>query len=153
MNTVQNFIISRFSHWQYNYFLSIVPNALSLSWALVPSLKKHVLCWKQLSLDPLETQLLLYVFFMISSASKSSPASFAFITQFKAKVKVKMMKVLDRQVFPWVRTATLSSLFPSALNVTSLLSPSQRVIQSSGTWPLLLAILTLARWKRCRKRI
>ena len=56
----------------------------------------QVLSWMCTVLDPPWTQLLSYVFFTISSGSKSSPVSFALIMKFMEKMERKVMKVSDR---------------------------------------------------------
>lgn len=95
---------------------------------------------------------LLCVFFMILPGSKSTPASFAFITQFKEKMKTKMMQVLI-QVFPCVRPATSSSLFsPHPECYIFILSPFQRQNDQHHQSPAAFA-LGNSDWKRCRKGI
>lgn len=113
------------------------------------------LYWKHLSGDPLRPQLLLYVYFMIPSGSKPSPGSFAFIAQFKEKVKTQTMKVLDRCSLEW-ELPPLAVYSLLALNITSSLSPFLRENDQhhqSGRFFVPRNSDSLACWKWCKKRI
>lgn len=118
-------------------------------------LNKYMLYWKHLSGDPLRPHLLLYVYFMIPSGSKPSPASFAFITQFKEKMKTQMMKVLDRCSLEWeLPPLAIYSLL--ALSIASSLSPFLRKNDQHHRSGRVFAPCnsdSLGRWKWYRKRV
>lgn len=74
---------------------------------------------------------------MIPSASKSSPASFAFITQFKVKMKVKMMKVLDRcslEQEQGVHLERFIAFCPECYVLALSFSESDQIARHHGLW-------------------